>query len=87
MYVIPSVRDITILYPMGIATMDTFRRQQKMIEKVRRDKHTHEMVPYGDSSSQLWYVDRTSGQIVIEGCGFDDHHSVVLATNQHHCYR
>ena len=63
---IPSAHDITILYPMGIATIDTHRT----LEKERRDKLILlEMVLQSRSVSQLSNVDRTSDGIMTEGCG------------------
>ena len=63
-----SACDITILYPMGIATMDTHRT----LERERKRKHKLvllETVLQSRSLSQLSNGDRTSDCIVIKGCG------------------
>ena len=63
---IPSGRDITILYPVGITAIDTHRT----LEKERRDKLILlETVLQSRSLSQLSNVDRISDGIVTEGCG------------------
>ena len=59
---IPSVPDITILYPVGTATMDTHRT----LEKEKRDKvMLLEMALQSCSLSQLSNVNRTSDGIMI----------------------
>ena len=63
---IPSAHDITILYPVGTATMDAHRT----LEKEGKDKPILiETVLQSCSLSQLSNGDRTSDRIVIEGCG------------------
>ena len=63
---IPSARDITILYPVGTATIDTHRT----LEKEKRDKLILlETVLQSRSVRQLSNVDRTSDGIMTEGCG------------------
>ena len=62
-------RDITILYPVGTATMDTHRT----LEKERKDKFILlETVLQSHSLSKLSNGDHTSDRIVIEGCGHID---------------
>ena len=61
-----SARDITTLYPVGTATMDT----RRTLEKERKDKLILlETVLQSHSLSQLSNGDRTSDHIVIQGCG------------------
>jgi hypothetical protein len=65
------VSDITILYPVGIATMDTHRTLEKT-EKTGSSysKQTHKL------ESRSRNVDRTSDNLVTEGSGQidrDDH--------------
>ena len=61
-----SARDITILYPVGTATMD----MHITLEKERKDKLILlETVLQSHSLSQLSNGDRTSGHILNEGCG------------------
>ena len=63
---IPSARDITILYPVGITAIDTHRK----LEKERRDKLiVLETVLQSCSLSQLSNVACISDGIVTEGCG------------------
>ena len=60
---IPSARDISILYPVGTATMDTHRT----LEKERKDKLILlETVLQSRSLSQLSNDDQTSDRIVIQ---------------------
>ena len=58
-----SARDITILYPVSIATIDTHRT----LEKERRDKFI--LLKTVCSVSQLSNVDRALDGIMTEGCG------------------
>ena len=63
---IPSACDITILYPVGTATMDALRT----LEKERRDKLILlETVLQSHSLSQLSNVNQTLDGIVTEGYG------------------
>ena len=54
----PSARDITILYPVGIATMDTHRtlENKEKWARLTRNRHTK---PLSESSS------RTSIELLI----------------------
>ena len=63
---IPSACDITILYPVVIATTDTHRT----LENERKDKLILlETVLQSSSVSQPSNVDHTSDGIATEGCG------------------
>ena len=59
---IPSARDITSLYLVGIATIDTHRilKKKKRQGYLTQNGHTK---PLSESSS------RTSERLMIEGCG------------------
>ena len=78
---IPSVRNITILYPMGTATMDTHRT----LEKERKDKLILlKTVLQSRSLSRLSNSDRTSDHIVIEGSGQTAQLSTNFTMDYHH---
>ena len=62
---IPSARDITILYPVGIATMDTHRTLENK-EKQAYSKQTHKAALQVGFSSN---ASRTFDGLVTEGCG------------------
>ena len=77
---IPSACDITILYPMGIATMDMHRT----LEKERKEKLILlETVLQSCSLSQLSNGDQTSDCIVIEGCGQTTQQSTNFTMDYH----
>ena len=75
-----SATCITILYPVGTATMDTHRT----LEKERKDKLILlETVLQSHSLSQLSNGDQTSDHIMIEGCGWrDKHHRIQNLRNE-----
>ena len=63
---IPSARDITSLYPVGIATIDTHRTLKKKEKaKPSYSKRMHKAA----LCIQFSNVNRTSERLVIEGCG------------------
>ena len=75
-----SAYDITILYLMGTATMDTYR----ILVKERRDKLILlETVLQILSPSRLLNINQTSDSIMTEGCGqinmeIDNFHAVLF---------
>ena len=70
---IPSVRDITILYPMGTTTMDTLRKLEFSKRKTQRQAYFTRNGPTKEKATlrvdQLSNIDPTRVEIVSDGCG------------------
>ena len=61
---IPSARDITILYPVGVATMDTLKRKKRQAYLAQYSPT--KMLSVSDLTS---IEPRSSDRLVVEGCG------------------